>query len=426
MAENYFHLRCRISRKGSDYGLNKETFTSGLHMVLAKADSECLFIGSSPKSQIHIKGIEAAHATLMLSNEQITVEALSPFDLVTKKEKKQIQTGERVRLPLGNRAKWDIVFPNQTAVRCTIYDEVSLVPQELRERLEVQYGKLEKIWESQTFYTFKTENDKVLKVLQPTYTKNRQIANRFEKAAKSFQKLPADLFVKINKVINDAKTQLCYVEMDYVESEILGNYAAKKGLLPREEAEYLIKEAAQRLTLLQDQGFSVRNIHPYNMLLGKDNTLRIIGFFLLKDYSLHMTQASDQMVIPNYTSPEQLQNPSLVDIYSDVYSLGVIFYSLLLGEPPIGGNNIPEYVALLSEAEPITVKHIQKTAPDVPDHTAKLIAAMLSFDKGQRPAPRQVVSILAGQAQSPEPPAVAKKPERGLWQRLMNIFRLPE
>lgn len=420
MAYDYFHLKCQMMRKGSDYGIKRETFSNNWHMMLTRSEAQCIFIGSSPKSQIQLANTAPQHVSLLLSKDMVALEALAPFELSFKEETKVLNQGQTEHIPLVNRAKWDILFPNQTSVKFKLYDEMFLIQSDVQKRLEKEYGTLQKIWESHTFLVFKTHDNKVIKLLQPSYAQDEKTAKRFEKAAMRFQELPSNLFLKINKVVCDHA--MYFTEMEYLEGDTLGNYLAQRGVLPLAEAENIVRQIAQRLAVLQDHGYSVRNLNPENILMCKDGTIRITGFLLLKDHSLHMTQEDEQMIIPNYSSPEQLQDPSLVDVYSDIFSLGAIFYSLLMGEPPFNASNINHYLVMLSSADPITVKKIDDLRQDIPIHIAKLITSMLSFDKGHRPAPRQIITSL-GTEVSEIPEINIGQGEQSFLKRIVGIFK---
>jgi serine/threonine protein kinase len=358
------------------------------------------------------------HASFLLSKDSVIMEALAPCELILPSGKKNLESGQRVTLELKDRTKWEIVFPNQTKITCKIYDEMFPVASEIKKSLESEYGKLQKIWESQSFWSLKSQDGKALKVLQPTYFDKERVANRFGKAAKSFQKLPADQFLEITKIECDSVDKPCYVEMKYLQGEILGNYLAKQGVLPLEEAKRLVKEIALRLSVLQDHGYSVRNLNPQNIIIGKDGKLRLTGFLFLKDYNLNMTQADDQMIIPNYSSPEQMQDPSKVDVYSDVFSLGATFYSLLLGESLYNASNATQYMLQLTSAESVEPTKIQAIAPDLDFSLCKMIADMLCLDQGKRPAPKKIVAFLSGS--SKDTSTVEKKTEQGFFSRLFK------
>ena len=416
--KGFFNFQCKISRKGSGYGLTQETITSTLHQFYSKSEMHFLLVGSSPKSNIQIADLAPQHISLVFSADHLTMETPAPCEFVTKKERRQLQEKQSVRIPISDRVKWEVIFPNQAALSCKVYEEMFFFPEKLMAFLEKEYGKLDKIWESTAFCTFKTADNRVLKILQPSYIDNKKITERFEKAAIRFQRLPHDLFLKINKVVNNYVDMTCYAEMEYIEGESLDNYVARQGTIPVDEANSIARQIAERLVVLQERGYCVRNLTPQNVLLCQDGSIRLTGFFLLKDYSVQMTQQDDQMVIPNYSSPEQLENASRADIYSDIFSLGAIFHHLLLGEPPFTANNRMQYQLMLASAKPITKESLQAKAPKIAPELCKLMAAMLSFDKGQRPAPRQIITMLGG--------GLEKKERKGLWQSITGMFRMTD
>jgi serine/threonine protein kinase len=84
----------------------------------------------------------------------------------------------------------------------------------------------------------------------------------------------------------------------------------------------------------------------------------------------------------DYIAPEQAQNPTLVDIRADIYSLGCVMYFLLTGRPPFQGSSLMQKLVQHQEAEPTPVR---QERPDVPEELAALVHKMLAKSPLDRP-----------------------------------------
>src|SRR5699024_2796384 len=98
-----------------------------------------------------------------------------------------------------------------------------------------------------------------------------------------------------------------------------------------------------------------RDIKPQNILISSDQTLKILDFGIAKALSeTTMTQTNHVLGTVQYLSPEQARGDS-TDNGTDIYSIGVVLYEMLVGHPPFSGET----------AVSIAIKHIQDPMPNV-------------------------------------------------------------
>lgn len=397
LGEAHYHCNFRIQRDGHAYGIDMDSLISSIDLFLQKNENPFFTIGSSRDAYIYVKYLAPAHATCIFSDKDLIVYAGEVFHVTQGTQKQKLAVGEKIKYDTSKSLGsflWKMTFDEKTRIAGRISEEQEVLPEGTIYHLQSHYGPLQKIQEGKSSLILKSEDEKVLKILRPAYVReNKNVVRRFINAARRYQTIAGEEFLPIHDIVYHRDYDMCYVVTDNFPGETLKNYLARKGILSVKESVAIVCDLAKKLSVLQDYKYVCRNLNPGNIIRNSDGEMRITSFFLLKT-DINMTVLSARMIIPNYTAPEQISDPSSVDILSDMFSLGAIFYNLLLGEPPFKTTTTAQYEESVSIARPITAQEIQKTAPEVPVEICEIMARLLSLDKKQRPDPKRFLAML--------------------------------
>ncbi len=165
----------------------------------------------------------------------------------------------------------------------------------------------------------------------------------------------------IARLIDAGATEegLPYLVMELVEGQPINQWCDERKLDISERLELLrtvcaaVRHAHQHLVVHRD-------LKPGNILVTPGGTVKLLDFGiakLLEDKpagDLPATQTLDQMMTPDYASPEQVRGGAITTL-TDVYSLGVICYELLTGHRPyrLTSAALHEMVRVISEEQPL-------------------------------------------------------------------------
>lgn len=223
-----------------------------------------------------------------------------------------------------------------------------------------------------------------IKLLPPELAFRRDIRQRFQREAETAAQLSHPHIVPIYSV--DEIGNLVFFVMACVDGDNLATQLRTRGPLPPEEVRRYLTEVADALSYAHGRGVIHRDIKPDNILIDA-----LDGRALVTDFGIaraaeggegaRLTATGLAIGTPAYMSPEQASGDRDVDGRSDLYSLGVVAYQMLTGEPPFTGNTTP--VLLVKHLSEVPVP-VEERRPDTPPMLAAMVMRLLEKDPEHR------------------------------------------
>lgn len=214
-----------------------------------------------------------------------------------------------------------------------------------------------------------------VKILHGQYAASEAFVERFRREAQAAANLShANVVAVYDWGQDDDETY--FMVMELVQGRNLRDVLRTEGaLLPRRVAE-IGAEVCVALSAAHNQGLVHRDIKPANVLLTGDGAVKVADFGIARawDDSENLTKTGAVIGTATYFSPEQAQG-QIADARSDLYSVGVVMYELLAGEPPFSGES-PVAVAYQHVQE--APEPLSRLNPNVPPGLEAIIGKAMA------------------------------------------------
>jgi eukaryotic-like serine/threonine-protein kinase len=209
----------------------------------------------------------------------------------------------------------------------------------------------------------------------------REYRERFFREAEAAGRLSHPGIVTIFDVGEEPETRAPYIVMEFVGGRSLEALLAQQDdKLPLDVALRMAHELAEALDCAHSLGVVHRDLKPANILITEEGRAKIADFGIAKLNLASHTLAGRALGTPAYMSPEQL-NGETVDGRSDLFSLGVVLYTVLTGYRPFQGNSALTVSYKVVNREPIPATVLDTKLPGGVDF---VIARAIAKDPAQR------------------------------------------
>ena len=183
----------------------------------------------------------------------------------------------------------------------------------------------------------KFDTDVAIKFLNKEFINNENIRKRFLAEAKNMFKMSHPNIIKVTDLIEEGDT-VAFV-MEYIEGDTLKDYLERKGKLNDDEIKTIFTQMLAAVGYVHEQGLIHRDIKPSNFMISPNGQVKLLDFGIAKNTDTNsaeytQTSTSQQMGTPMYMSPEQVNETKSVTAQSDIYSLGVVLWQMVMGQKP--------------------------------------------------------------------------------------------
>lgn len=305
----------------------------------------------------------------------------------------------------------DVAYCPIDGVRLAALDQPPAEAQNLKPGVTLgSYRLLELLGEGGMGFVFLAEHTGIgrrvaLKALRREYIKNEEVLRRFFGEARAVNQINHPNIVEITDFIENPNGESYYV-MEFLEGMDLGRLLAERGHLEPAVAIALALQIADALTAVHRAGIIHRDLKTENIfLLPKPDGsyfVKLLDFGLAKmvESQAHrpLRQTAEGVILgtPEYMSPEQASGKKL-DHRTDIYSLGVILYEIVVGKKPFVGQSFSEIAIQHVTQMPTRPRRYQ---PKLPRKLEQLILRCLAKDPADRPQHmfrvREELRILSG------------------------------
>ena len=198
------------------------------------------------------------------------------------------------------------------------------------------------------------DREVALKVMQPQAGTDKSMCDRFLKEGKIIAKLGHPNIVTIYDIG-------CYQSHYYMSMEFCAAPNLKERIHSAEGVRnplQILRQIGDALRCAHSHGFIHRDVKPANILFRDDHTAVLTDFGIAKamQAETQLTAIGWTVGTPEYMGPEQSTGKEL-DARADLYSLGVVFYEMLVGKKPYIG----------ADAFATALMHVNEPIPRLPD-----------------------------------------------------------
>lgn len=241
-----------------------------------------------------------------------------------------------------------------------------------------------------------------VKVLPADLASEKQTIERFIREARIAAKLQHPNIISIHAV--GTRESIHFFTMDLIKGETLTGRVIRckeAGGLSAGECRGIIHDIAGAIDHAHQKGIIHRDLKPGNVMIEKGGRVLVMDFGLAKaTESSQLTVSGAMLGTPRYMSPEQAQGEP-IGPPSDIYSLGLIYYYLFIGDDLVQASSLGAVVGMHLSAD---LKGKVQKQKEIPRRDRDLVCKMIERNPGNRPkSAGWVAEELAAERSVPQP-----------------------
>src|SRR5215203_162722 len=228
-----------------------------------------------------------------------------------------------------------------------------------------------------------------IKVLRPVLAADEKIVARFSREARAASRISHPHALSVTDFGEDENGNV-FLVMEFLSGKTLKQVIRDGGPLSLTRIVDITRQIGDALNAAHAQGVVHRDLKSDNIMLVDTmagDHAKVLDFGIAKinepEGAVDTNLTAPNLVIgtPQYMSPEQCSQDSEIDSRSDIYSLGVILYEMLVGHVPFSGDS-PTIVMMKHLQEP--VPSILEERSDLPASVARVVARAMAKVRDNR------------------------------------------
>ena len=218
-----------------------------------------------------------------------------------------------------------------------------------------------------------------IKVLAEELADDPVALRRFRREARATAKLDHPNVIRVFDFVDG---EVPFLVLELLEGQTLADRLGRDGALPPVEAARIAAAVADGLDVAHRAGIIHRDIKPGNIMLTAGGGVKVMDFGIAAAWEAHSTTGQQLLATASYTAPERIMG-GRASPAGDLYSLGVVLYEMLTGQPPFVADNAEQLLRAHLEVAPRPVPSVVFW---VPAEIAAACEAALAKDPAGRPA----------------------------------------